>query len=167
MRVFVYYNLHKKCWSIKALSGNQKGRVVAHADAVELKDCEFKVSEAGRQRVIREKRKNVHAGVAGTLVAYDGHKTKAGFVSDQYMPPWFSNEHCANMSHAPFNHNITYNPYVMRTFVLKGGHWDKTDLRCRAVHTAENVLMGYNRNVHADVVYLGNDMPHPHYRRIA
>lgn len=71
MRVFMYWNLHKQCWSLKALSGPCRGRVVGHANSVELRQCHFKVSEAGRQRVLREKRKNVHAGVVGELVATD------------------------------------------------------------------------------------------------
>lgn len=66
MRVFVYFNLHRKCWSIKALEGPSKGRVIGHADYVDLACVEWKVSEAGRQRVIREKKKNVHAGAIGT-----------------------------------------------------------------------------------------------------
>lgn len=69
MKVFVYYNLHKHCWSIKALEGNNKGRVIDHVDVVTLHDPIFKVSEAGRQRVINERRKNVHAGVVGQLTA--------------------------------------------------------------------------------------------------
>ena len=66
MKVFVYFNLHKKCFSIKALEGAMKGRVVAHRDNVLLFHATFKVSQAGRERVLREKRKNVHAGVCGT-----------------------------------------------------------------------------------------------------
>jgi hypothetical protein len=65
MRVFVYWNLHRKCFSVKALEGANKGRVVAHVNELLLRNATFKVSEAGRQRVLREKRKNVHAGVAG------------------------------------------------------------------------------------------------------
>lgn len=67
MRVFCYFNLHRHCFSVRALEGPDKGRVVAHADAVHLQNVTFKVSEAGRQRVLREKRKNVHAGAVGTL----------------------------------------------------------------------------------------------------
>lgn len=66
MKVFVYYNLHKKCWSIK-----HKNKVIGYADTVLLKDCSFQVSETGRKRVLRERKKNVHAGVTGTLVASD------------------------------------------------------------------------------------------------
>ncbi|CAB5156012.1 hypothetical protein UFOVP149_43 [uncultured Caudovirales phage] len=67
LKVFVYFNLHRKCWSIKALEGAHKGRVIEHADEVSLDGPVFKVSEAGRQRVLREGRKNVHAGVVGWL----------------------------------------------------------------------------------------------------
>jgi hypothetical protein len=67
-KVFVYFNLHRKCLSVKALEGAHKGRVIAYADTIVLHGATFKVSEAGRQRVIREKRKNVHAGVTGYIV---------------------------------------------------------------------------------------------------
>lgn len=63
-RVKVYFNLHKKCFSIQDA---KTGLVVAHADAVNLKDVSFKVSESGRQRVLREKKKNVHAFVVGSF----------------------------------------------------------------------------------------------------
>ena len=65
MRVQVYWNLHKDCWSVVALEGDRKGRVVTHADKVLLKDATFAVQPAGREKVRREKRKNVHAFVRG------------------------------------------------------------------------------------------------------
>lgn len=68
MKVFVYWNLTKKCWSVKALEGPQKGRVVFRTTALTLTNCTFKVSKAGRDRVLREQRKNVHAGVVGYFV---------------------------------------------------------------------------------------------------
>jgi L-fucose mutarotase/ribose pyranase (RbsD/FucU family) len=43
-------------------------RVVAHSDHVVLSNAEFVVSEAGRQRVLREQRKNVHAYVIGVFI---------------------------------------------------------------------------------------------------
>lgn len=67
IRVFVYFNLHRKCLSVKALEGSYKGKVIAYADSIVLHSCTFKVSEAGRQRVLRERKKNVHAGVVGTI----------------------------------------------------------------------------------------------------
>lgn len=65
--VDVYRNLHRKCWSVR-----HRGIVHSHCHTVTLGDVTFRVSEAGRQRVLRERRKNVHAVVRGTLVAFDG-----------------------------------------------------------------------------------------------
>ena len=65
LRVFVYRNLHRDCFSVVDLS---TGRVAAHARGVLLRDARFVVREAGRQRALREDRRNVHAGVEGTLV---------------------------------------------------------------------------------------------------
>jgi hypothetical protein len=93
MKVFVYFNLHKKCFSVKAMEGDDRGRVIAHRAKVYLVDAQFKVSEAGRQRVLREQRKNVHAGVMGTWI---------DDIPDSYA-----------------GQAVTYNPYKYSTFVLK------------------------------------------------
>lgn len=58
----VYFNLHKEVFSVK-----QNGLVVLHTPALMLSNVTFQVSEAGRQQVLREKRKNVHAFVNGTF----------------------------------------------------------------------------------------------------
>jgi hypothetical protein len=113
MRVFVYFNLHKKCFSIKALEGDRKGRVVAHSNTVLLEGCKLLVSEAGRQRVLREKRKNVHAGVSGTWINY-----------------------CTNRANNAFDfismigRQVTYNPYKYDSFVIKATEQsvDKADV---------------------------------------
>lgn len=60
--VEVYYNLHKKCFSIRA-----QGKVVGHADTVKIRWAKFVVQPAGRDRVVKEGRKNVHAFVRGQL----------------------------------------------------------------------------------------------------
>lgn len=55
--------------------------VVGHASAVLLTGVRFIVRESGRQRVIREGRKNVHAFVEGELidaVALDGYACPSG-----------------------------------------------------------------------------------------
>lgn len=59
----VYFNLRRKCFSLL-----RKGRVMAHRKALALQNVSFLVSEAGRLRVLRDKRKNVHAFVCGELV---------------------------------------------------------------------------------------------------
>ena len=92
MRVEVYYNLHKKCFSVRALEGENKGRVINHTRALTLEDAKFVVREGGRKKVLEEKRKNVHAFVRGKLV-------KCVTIKDR--------------------RTATYNPYRYSTFVDK------------------------------------------------
>jgi hypothetical protein len=92
MKVDVYFNLHKKCLSVR-----HKGKVVHHSDYVKIINPTFVVSQAGRQRVLREKRKNVHAFVRGELAALENNpKDSANNLQ-----------------------TITYNPYKYSTFVTK------------------------------------------------
>tara|TARA_Y100000310_G_scaffold330034_1_gene400959 strand:- start:76 stop:459 length:384 start_codon:yes stop_codon:yes gene_type:complete len=88
-RVYVYFNLHKKCWSVR-----QDGKIVEHSHCVILKDCRYLVGQAGREKVLREKRKNVHAGVSGYYVE------RVPGIPDKAK-------------------EITYNPYKYKTFVDK------------------------------------------------
>ena len=90
MKVDVYFNLHKKCLSVR-----HKGKVIAHSNYVKITNPKFVVSEAGRQRVLREKRKNVHAFVRGELAALESNP----------------NEQPNNLQ------TITYNPYKYTSFV--------------------------------------------------
>jgi hypothetical protein len=48
----------------------QRGVVRASARQVRLCDVEFRVREAGRQRMLRDKRRNVHAFAVGRLVDF-------------------------------------------------------------------------------------------------
>jgi len=67
-RVYVYRNLRQDCWSVKALTGTRSGRVIAHMRTFHIYGpLAFRVSEAGRQRVLRTGRKSVHAGIVGHL----------------------------------------------------------------------------------------------------
>ena len=68
MKTYVYWNLHKKCFSLM-----QRGKVVDHRDKVILKNVEFRVREGGRQRVLQEQKKNVHAFVVGLLITDWGY----------------------------------------------------------------------------------------------
>ncbi|MEF8794321.1 hypothetical protein [Thiohalorhabdus sp.] len=72
MRSFVYWNIHKKKWSVKALEGDWKGKVIAHAPTIRLDNVRFCVQEGGRDRVLKDGQKNVHAGVVGDLVSILG-----------------------------------------------------------------------------------------------
>ena len=89
-KVEVYFNLHKKCWSIR-----QSGASVIHADFVEIKEPQFVVQQGGNARVRREKRKNVHAFVRGYLSDRVGI-----FPKNQKL--------------------VTYNPYKHTSFVERG-----------------------------------------------
>lgn len=86
MQVKVYYNFHRKNLSIQ-----QNGRVIDRRDEVFLENVTFKVSQSGRERVLREKVKNVHAFICGELcepknltnpvkVRYNPYETE-GFVN--------------------------------------------------------------------------------------
>lgn len=98
MRVEVYFNLHKHVFSVRQCS---TGRVILHANRVHLRDPEFVVRKSGRDRVLREGKKNVHAFVRGeathfdafdpdydgyTLVSYNPYKY-ATFVDTRDMAP--------------------------------------------------------------------------------
>ena len=65
MKVFVYRNITKRCYSVMALEGENKGRVVAHVKMCTLTDVQFRVRPAGREKVRRTRQKNVHAGLVG------------------------------------------------------------------------------------------------------
>jgi len=86
-RVQVYYNFHKKCWSVR---DKKTRRVIGWTQRIRLKDVVFKVSEAGRQRVLSQRRKNVHAWAEGTIT----QRTPAGDTTP-----------------------VVYNPYKYSTFV--------------------------------------------------
>ena len=98
-KVFVYYNLHKHKWSVKDV---KTGRVIGHQYEVQLYNATFKVSEAGRVRVLKEKRKNVHAGVEGYLTTDVLARKMDGTIL------WESQSE---------RHKVTYDPYKYDTFV--------------------------------------------------
>ena len=99
-RLYVYWNLHKKTWSVR-----QGGKIVGHSDLIFLKDCRFLVAKAGQARVRREGKKNVHAGVSGYLA----------------MNAEFYNAVYRNTDRDCF---VMYNPYKHDTFIQRTGICD-------------------------------------------
>ena len=89
-RVYVYFNLHKKVWSVR-----QSGLVIKHCTHILLSDCRYLVGQAGRMKVLKEKKKNVHAGISGYVV--NGSIPRIPSHSEQ----------------------VTYNPYRYDCFVEK------------------------------------------------
>lgn len=63
----VYWNLTRRCWSVKQANG----KVYAHAGCLIVANARFVVREGGRQKVILTKQKNVHAFVRGQVVYMD------------------------------------------------------------------------------------------------
>ena len=93
----LYRNLHRGNFSIQSYIKQKGGyRVTDRLSSVILEDCTFKVYETGRQKVIKEKKKNVHAYVE--LISY-----KAVYVEVDV----------ANLR------EIYYNPYEFDSFVYK------------------------------------------------
>jgi len=99
MRVEVYFNLHKKLFSVRDC---KTGRVVHHTHLIWIEDPVFVVRKAGREKVLREKKKNVHAFVRGT---------------------WFKVQSDLDVSrlidHQACSDEVTYNPYKYDSFVTK------------------------------------------------
>lgn len=114
MKVAVYFNLHKRLFSVVCLEKGHpmKGRVIKHTDEVDLVDVTFKVREGGRQKVLREKKKNVHAFVIGTMKPFD--EVTEYFTEQSKLK------------------RIQYNPYKYSSFV------DKQE---NPVHNAEYAML--------------------------
>jgi len=68
MKVAAYYNLHKNTFSLQSRNKEDYGKVIKHTDHVILKNAKFTVRSAGRQKVLNENKKNVHAFVVGEVV---------------------------------------------------------------------------------------------------
>ena len=88
-RVRVYYNLHKKCFSVQDY---KTGLVTKHAYRLFLTNAMFVVRKSGNERVRSEGKKNVHAFVNGIVVNRSAK---------------IDNEHCFV---------VRYNPYTMDYF---------------------------------------------------
>ena len=94
-KVEVYKNLHNGLFSVR-----QDGLVVAHVESIVLSYPKIKINEKGRQKVIKDKAKNVHAFITG----FPNSVNKCFTSTDKRA--------------------ITYNPYRFRTFVYKNGLHD-------------------------------------------
>jgi len=97
MQVYVYRNLHKNLYSVR----NEKlGRVTQHAEFVLVKNAALSVGKKGRERVLRERQKNIHAGIRGELIAAGSANIVERFRTDS--KDWVA---------------VYYNPYKTETFV--------------------------------------------------
>ena len=108
----VYYNLHRKCLSVQV-----GGIVRAHAQSVILENVTFKVSAAGRARVLKQKRKNVHAFICGDLIEASGQR-------------YFDTGET----------KVTYNPYKYSSFVRKD-YGEKIFAAKRVLISGQNIYI--------------------------
>lgn len=98
----VYFNLHKKCLSIREM---RKGARVKHVNGVLLQNVTFAVQPAGREKVRREKKKTVHAFVRGE----ENGVYSLDDTSGEDVVEFLSNAETARL--------VTYNPYKYDSFV--------------------------------------------------
>ena len=120
MKCRVYWNLHKKCWSVQE---RKSGLVVEHGQYVVMHDVSFVVRKGGRERVLREGRKNVHAFACGTLRRVE-RETEGRLTPEDLL---------AN----PYRKEVTYNPWKNESFV-----WKETG---EPVHASSSVILREGR----------------------
>ena len=99
-KVRIYWNLHKKVWSVQDIKSN---KVVADRQFVTIRDAKFVVRKGGQKRVREEGKKNVHAFAVG-------------YVDDKF--------NINNIKPSPNDANfvwqrVTYNPYKNDYFMLE------------------------------------------------
>lgn len=88
--VFIYRNLRNGMWSIQ--KATRPYHVLGYSKTLKLENATYHVNEKGRQRVNKERCKNVHAKVKGTLVSFDYEDI------NKFKPAY-------------------YNPYKTKTFI--------------------------------------------------
>jgi len=84
-----YRNLHKGNFSIQSYIKDKSGyRVIDRLDSVIFEDCNLKVYETGRQKVIKEKRKGVHAYVESNFYEVVGGDVNTASLREIYYNPY-------------------------------------------------------------------------------
>jgi hypothetical protein len=139
IRVRVYFNLHKKVWSVQDYQKSRGWRIIAHAEEIYLKNVTFNVSVAGRLRVLREKRKNVHAFAIGDVVYMLGAFRPDGTSLDEFGTggPFPNTSHV--LDGVPCWSPVRYNPYEGPTFTMDGNSVHEIP---QAIFTSNRKLFG-------------------------
>lgn len=116
-KYYIYRNLHKNKFSIK-----YRGRVINRAKYIIGLECFFKVNEKGRRKVLRERRKNVHAYVTCNSFLLSSDSCELD-LSDK--------------------EEVYYNPYINSSFALK----DTND-----IITSNHKVYLYHNKIYIDKV---------------
>ena len=130
MNVSIYRNLHNGLISIKSASS---GLVLGHAQSVDVAWADFVVNESGRQRVLRDKQKNVHAYVKGLLLNTSGFKPYKG----RSIGPVYG---ALDTIHKVTV--VSYNPYKAPHFVIKGTS-DKVSKASLCTVSHDGIIAGF------------------------
>ena len=141
MRVQVYRNLNNGLISIQDLS---TGLVLGHADAIDLQRATFIVREAGRQQVLKEKRKNVHAFVRGKVIDVRNFKPFKGRgegIEDDSPYAWCNSTKLQRGSMLVTTTKVSYNPYKAPHFVTPEG--DEVDYAHLCTVQSNGVIQCY------------------------
>ena len=122
----IYLNLHKDMFSIQAWNVKKKGwRVYSHMKSLVASSVTFKVYESGRQRVLKERRKNVHAYVCAKHISYAPPREKG------------------------LRNEITYNPYKGGEFTSRELKLEV--VKCHTLYLTNKKMYGdkikYNMNI--------------------
>jgi hypothetical protein len=92
----IYRNLHKDCFSVLKWNPDKKGyRLFKHVKELRADAVRFKVHESGRQRVLRDRQKNVHAYILCRAFEVLNDRPTEGLTE------------------------VYYNPYATDSFVIK------------------------------------------------
>tara|TARA_R100001594_G_scaffold84532_1_gene119055 strand:+ start:1132 stop:1626 length:495 start_codon:yes stop_codon:yes gene_type:complete len=125
--VEVYYNSHRGSLSVRDAKTK---KVFAHSTVVALKDVTFTVQPAGRDKVRRENKKNVHAWVRGTVMA---HWAARGYESwDDWLFAEKRNQCCTGA-------RVKYNPYVNDSFVVEDTEEPISKAKCVMVYATGGI----------------------------
>jgi len=130
MNVSIYRNLHNGLISIKSASS---GLVLGHAKSVDIAWADFVVHEAGRQRVLKDKQKNVHAYVKGLLLNTSGFKPYKG----RSIGPVYGALDTIHKDTV-----VSYNPYKAPHFVIKGTS-DKVSKASLCTVSHDGIIAGF------------------------
>lgn len=94
----IYKNLHRDGWSIKALDGLHRGKVVGHAQVVALTGCTMRVGKAAAARIAAGHAREVHAWVTGIMapvelrdpvrLVYHPHERPEFYAADTGQAIW-------------------------------------------------------------------------------
>ena len=141
MRVQVYRNLNNGLISIQDLS---TGLVLGHASAVDLEEANFIVREAGRQQVIREQRKNVHAFVRGKVIDVRNFKPFKGRGEGIEDDSPYANCNSTKLQRGSMlgtTTKVSYNPYKAPHFTTPEG--DEVDYAHLCTIQSDGIIQCY------------------------